>query len=89
MSGHVHTYERILHEGVQFIVTGGGDLRDSAEAAGAAQARELWHDGLVRPFHYLRLHPDDAHRRLAVETPYLSDGGTWTVGDRFELAARA
>ena len=24
IAGHVHTYERLLHEGVQFIVTGGG-----------------------------------------------------------------
>jgi Calcineurin-like phosphoesterase len=90
IAGHVHTYERLLHEGVQFIVTGGGGsprfkLKPETRRKHADLAAS---NGLVRPFHYLRLRPDDAHRRLAVETPYLSEGDLWTIGDRFELASR-
>ena len=90
IAGHVHTYERIQKDGVQFIVTGGGGsprfkLRPKERRKHVDLAPD---SGLIRPFHYLRCIPDEGGRRLAVETVCLSPGGAWTVGDRFDLTDR-
>jgi hypothetical protein len=91
VAGHVHTYERILHEGVQFIVTGGGGSpRFKLRPEGRRKHRDLAaQGGLVRPFHYLRCCPDDAAKKLVVEAACLDERDRWFTGDRFELAARS
>jgi calcineurin-like phosphoesterase family protein len=89
LSGHVHTYERILHEDVQFIVTGGGGSpRFKLRPPDTRKRVELWQDGLVRPFHYLRCVPDAARGALSVEVACLDPPKAWALGDRFELVAR-
>jgi Calcineurin-like phosphoesterase len=87
VSGHVHTYEHILHEGAHFIVTGGGGSpRFKLKPAARRRHADLWSGhGRVRPFHYLRCRPDESARRLEVEVACLDDGGTWTVGERFAV----
>ena len=83
VAGHVHTYERFVIQGRQFVVSGGG-----GSPRVNLMSDHRWHDeyagGPVRPFHYLRfdVRPD----RCDVETVMFDAcSGTWAVGDAFPL----
>lgn len=86
-AAHVHNYERFEHDGLLYLVSGGGGAKPSAIARSAA---DRYQDLRFPNFHYLRLELDG--ERLTGEMHRLTDfnaaaPGAWAINDRFELSA--
>jgi hypothetical protein len=84
-AGHVHTYEHFIVQRTHFVVTGGAGsprfhLRELRRCARADCFTSL---STLRPFHYLRLVPDDDGFRA--EVVILQDD-SWSVADAFGIS---
>jgi hypothetical protein len=83
----VHNYERFEHDGVLYLVSGGGGAKPSELTRSLADR----YQGPTFPnFHYLRFELDGA--QLKGEMHRLTDfnapsPGAWIINDRFESSA--
>ncbi len=82
VSGHVHSYERFLKEGVQYVVSGGGGAPLTSVDTDRPKHRDEFRGGAYRGFHYLRFTLEGG--RLRCDVVMLQDGGTWKRVDGFE-----
>jgi acid phosphatase type 7 len=87
-AAHVHNYERFEHDGVLYLVSGGGGAKPSALTRSPA---DRYQDPQFPNFHYLRFELDGG--QLNGEMHRLTDfdaasPGSWTINDRFELSAK-
>ena len=86
-AAHVHNYERFEHDGVLYLVSGGGGAKPSELTRSLADR----YQGPTFPnFHYLRFELDGA--QLKGEMHRLTDfnassPGAWIINDRFESSA--
>jgi len=82
VTGHVHSYEHFVGNGVHFLVSGGGGapLMDVAGPTGAH--RDLY-DG-PRGHHFVRMIPRDD--RIDVEVEMLARDGRWFLADAWSIA---
>lgn len=79
-SGHVHNYERYIHEGINYIVSGGG----GAEPHTIDRAPNDLFTEEGDTFHYCRITVSETE--LAFEMIRLiADTGGWETGDTFTL----
>ena len=87
-SGHVHNYERFQHDGVVYLVSGGGGAKPLRVHRGFA---DKYRDSAFPNYHYHRfeLHGDRLKAQMVRLTDYEADmPHTWAVMDRFEITAR-
>ena len=78
-SGHVHTYERFVRDGVQFVVSGGAG-GPPADVETASPRHPAAYEG-PRSFHYCRF--TVAGERLVCDMVMLRDDGAWMPQDGF------
>jgi Calcineurin-like phosphoesterase len=88
IAGHIHNYERLLRDGVMYLVSGGG----GAKPVDIDRAAADLHHGIEFPnFHYVKL--TVANGRLGGEMYRLDEPDApaphFTVKDRFEIEAPA
>ena len=87
LNGHVHSYERFVHDGKTYVVSGGGGGPRAALETGDARRHpdDLYAGPALRDFNFTTYRVTE--RGLAAEVLGLARGGTeWTVIDRFDLA---
>jgi 3',5'-cyclic AMP phosphodiesterase CpdA len=82
VSGHVHSYERFLKDGVQYVVSGGGGAPLTSLDTDRPKHRDEFRGGAYRGFHYLRFTPEAG--RLVCDVMMLGDDGAWRRADGFE-----
>jgi len=86
-AAHVHNYERFEHNGVLYLVSGGGGAKPSAITR---SPDDRYQDPQFPNFHYLRFELDgdqlkgEMHRLANYSA---ASPGSWTINDRFELSA--
>lgn len=82
VTGHVHTYERFLKDGVQFVVSGGGGAPLVAVDTDAPRHPDLFKGPEYRNFHYCRFTLEGA--KLACDVMMMQDDRSWKRVDGFE-----
>jgi hypothetical protein len=82
LTGHVHSYERFVKNGVQFVVSGGGGAPLTALDTGEPEHEDRYKGPSYRPFHYCRFTLEDG--RLICDVVMLQDDRTWKRVDGFE-----
>lgn len=82
ITGHVHSYERFVKEGVQFVVSGGGGAPTTAVETDEPRHPDEFKGPAYRRFHYLRFTIDGG--RLACDVLMLQDDRSWKRVDGFE-----
>ncbi len=86
VSGHVHSYERFMHEGKLFLVSGGGGGPRAKLATGEDRRHpdDLYAGPALRSFHFLLFHPGP--EGLSVDVRGLPKGGeAFSTVDHFTL----
>jgi 3',5'-cyclic AMP phosphodiesterase CpdA len=81
-TGHVHSYEHFLVDGVHFVVSGGGGAPLMDVAGRRGRFRDLYSG--PRRHHYCRVIPRDD--RVDVQVVMRGDAGGWTIADAFSVA---
>ena len=84
-AAHVHNYERFEHDGIVYLVSGGGGAKPSPVTR---SGDDRYQDQQFPNFHYLRFELDG--NRLQAEMHRLTDfdaasPDSWAINDRFEL----
>jgi hypothetical protein len=82
VTGHVHSYERFVKGGVQYVVSGGGGAPLTAVEVEAPEHPDEFKGPAYRRFHYLRFTLDGD--RLACDVLMLQDDRSWKRVDGFE-----
>lgn len=82
ISGHVHSYERFVRNGVQFVVSGGGGAPLTPVHVDQPRHRDEFRGPAYRGFHYLRLRVENG--RLRADVVMLQSDGLWKRVDGFE-----
>jgi 3',5'-cyclic AMP phosphodiesterase CpdA len=82
ISGHVHSYERFVRDGVQFVVSGGGGAPLTPVNVEKPGYRDEFRGPAYRRFHYLRFRADGG--RLTCDVLMLESDGSWKRADGFE-----
>jgi len=82
ITGHVHSYERFVRDGVQFVVSGGGGAPLTAVDVEAPEHKDEYKGPAYRSFHYLRFTVNGD--RLACDVVMLQDDKSWKRVDGFE-----
>ncbi len=78
-SGHVHSYERFVVDGIQFVVSGGGGGPPAALQTGSPRHPDAYAG--PRSFHYCRF--TVAGERLVCDVVMLREDGAWMPADGF------
>jgi hypothetical protein len=81
VTGHVHSYERFLVDGVQYLVSGGGGAPLMPVDIKKPHHEDQFHGPAYRPAHYCRFTP--AGDRLTCDVLMYRDGA-WQRVDGFE-----
>lgn len=87
-AGHIHNYERFAHNGVTYLVSGGGGAKPHAVDR---LAGDLYQDTDFPNYHYLRfeLHPDTlVCEMIRLEDFAALEPAQWKTRDRFEISLR-
>jgi 3',5'-cyclic AMP phosphodiesterase CpdA len=82
ISGHVHSYERFVRDGVQFIVSGGGGAPLTPVNVETPGYRDEFRGPAYRGFHYLRFRAEGG--TLRCDVVMLQSDGSWKRVDGFE-----
>lgn len=82
ISGHVHSYERFVRDGVQFVVSGGGGAPLTPVNVETPGYRDEFRGPAYRGFHYLRFRVENG--TLRCDVLMLQSDGSWKRVDGFE-----
>jgi hypothetical protein len=85
-AGHIHNYERFLHDGTVFLVSGGGG---AAPLAVTRTVDDLYKGAEFPNYHYLRfeLRGKKLHAEMIRVVDPAADAPQWQVKDRFQVSA--
>jgi 3',5'-cyclic AMP phosphodiesterase CpdA len=86
-AAHVHNYERFEHDGILYLVSGGGGAKPSAVTR---SLDDRYQDQQFPNFHYLRfeLNDDELRGEMYRLTDFDANSpASWAITDRFELRA--